>query len=90
MQDSRPVNFAVRLYANGNIRMLYGSGNEHTSSRVPKRDKTIGISKGESTTFHLGLRNGQHTLDGAYAIEYSCSGAVCPVPAIMDILLPSS
>lgn len=88
-QDSRPVAFAVRLYQNGNIRFFYGAGNEHTS-RIARRDKTIGISKGDGSTFHLGLRNGQPSLDQAMAIEFSCSATACSLPAIMDILLPSN
>ncbi len=67
--DDRPVNFAVKLNRNGNIRFLYGQGNEHTS-RVAWRDKTIGLSKGDGSDYILCLRNGKGDLGYAESIEF--------------------
>ena len=67
--EPRPVEFAARLYKNGNIRFFYGSGNNHTSL-VEGRDKTIGISNGDEASCHLGLRNGEGALNLASSIEF--------------------
>ena len=66
--DGRPVNIAARLGKGGEIRFLYGGGNNHTS-RIEQRDKTIGISLG-SNAYHLCLRNGIGDLGNAKGIEY--------------------
>ena len=55
---------------NGNIRFYYGPGNDLTS-RIAKRDKTIGISKGTGSIYLLALRNGQDYLGNALPIEFS-------------------
>lgn len=71
-RDARPVNVAAKLSSSGAIRFLYGSGNDHTS-RISRRDKTIGISNGDDSNYHLCLRNGRPDLGNAQAIEYSPS-----------------
>lgn len=69
-RDDRPVNFAVKLGSSGAIRFLYGTGNDHTS-RVSARDKTIGVSQGNSSDYHLCLRNGRGSLSNASPIEFN-------------------
>ncbi|MDY0040416.1 MAG: C13 family peptidase [Desulforhabdus sp.] len=69
-RDDRPVNVAVKLSSSGAVKFLYGSGNDHTS-RIVDRDKTIGISKGDGSNYHLCLRNGQWNLGNATGIEYA-------------------
>lgn len=65
--DDRQVSMAVKLSSSGAVRFLYGSGNNHTS-RVSKRDKTIGVADGSSA--HLCLRNGSGSLNDADSIEF--------------------
>ncbi|MDY6949869.1 MAG: C13 family peptidase [Thermodesulfobacteriota bacterium] len=88
-QDSRPVNVAAKLSSSGDIRFLYGSGNDH-SSRINERDKTIGISIGDDWNYHLCLRNGEPHLGNAQAIEYcpySSAGNSKWLPAVLHLLL---
>ncbi|MHC1725302.1 MAG: C13 family peptidase [Syntrophobacteraceae bacterium] len=68
-QDKREVNFSVKLSTSGAIRFLYGEGNDHTG-RVIRRDKTIGISNGDGSKYHLCLRNGRDNLGFAKGIEF--------------------
>jgi len=65
----RPVNTAVRLFPSGAIRFYYGPGNQHTSL-VAQRDKTIGVSLGDSANakYHFALRNGAPELGDAKAL----------------------
>ncbi len=73
--DARPVNMTARLYPNGNVTFYYGSGNEHTS-RIVKRDKTIGVSSIAKTA--LALRNGRADLGDASALAFIVPAVVAP------------
>ncbi len=66
--DSKPVNMAVQLYADGTIHFLYGSGNNHIA-RIEGRDKTIGVSMGNGDA-NLALRNGKANLSQVNGLEF--------------------
>lgn len=55
--DEEPVNFEVVLFANGFIQLNYGAGNEYIYpwDTAP----TIGISKGDSSSYYLSEYNGE-------------------------------
>jgi len=87
--DGRPVQAAVKLGASGDVRFLYGQGNDHTG-RVAGRDKTIGISRGDGAGYHLCLRNGEGNLQDAHAIQYTPappSWNPAALPPVLHLLL---
>ena len=65
--DQRPVNTAVRLYADGTITFFYGDGNQHTSL-IAGRDKTMGVSLAGKA--HLSILNGLSVLDSSPAVSF--------------------
>jgi len=81
--DQRPVNMATRLFPDGSFTLYYGSGND-LSSRLPLRDKTIGMSTG--TVLHPALGNGVASLDAARALAFRWVGTPQAVPAVNLLL----
>jgi hypothetical protein len=59
-----PVNFSVTLYASGEIRFHYGSGN---TGLTP----TVGISKGDGVDYTLSTYNNAPTLTGANSHKFT-------------------
>ena len=71
--DGSPVNFAVTLYANGNIQFFYGAGNTNLAP-------TIGISAGNGFAYQLlSGYSGQSNLTNAASILYTLQ------PGIVDM-----
>jgi hypothetical protein len=79
--DARPVNMTARLYPSGQVTFYYGTGNEHTS-RVEKRDKTIGLST--SSQYALALRNGASDLGSAAPLAFVLPSSM-NVPALSGL-----
>ncbi|MCX5661643.1 MAG: right-handed parallel beta-helix repeat-containing protein [Planctomycetota bacterium] len=62
--NGQPVNFAVVLFADGQIRFDYGAGN---TGLTP----TAGVSRGDGSTFLLAPTNNQATLTNANSVLFS-------------------
>ncbi|MDQ7831406.1 MAG: C13 family peptidase [Desulfovibrionaceae bacterium] len=75
--DQQAVNMAVRLYPDGNFTLYYDTGNNLTT-RLPMRDKTIGVSAGGG--LHPALHNGMAMLSMAPAVAFRRATAPWAVP----------
>jgi hypothetical protein len=71
-----PVEFAVTLFEDGDIRFDYGSGNNPVSP-------TIGISDGDGLAYTLSAYDGQTSLDGADSVQLS-QGSSLPAGLTFD------
>ena len=64
VQDNSPVNVAVTLYSNGNIRFDYGAGNVNLSP-------TVGLSMGVNGVLRLSQYDGLENLSNVNSVEFT-------------------